>query len=513
MKNILWITADQWRGDALGCAGNPVISTPNIDKLSADGVRFARHYSPATPCGPSRATMLTGMYPHNHRMVTNGSPLDASLTNIALEMRKLGYDPQLFGYTDITPDPRYLPPGDPDLRSFEGVLPGFTSAERLTENSKRWLSWLRRKGYKINQSGNDEIYQPQEGEGPRVTRPARYKAEHSDSAWMTDRVIDDLRFIEGEPFFYHLSYLRPHPPYIAPAPYNNLYDPADIPLPKRADNWQTESAQHPYHAYISEQLPHSRFVKGESNIEVKDLPLDEVQRMRAVYYGLVSEIDAQIGRVIDCLKEEGLYEDTLIIVTSDHGDLLGDHFMFSKENYFESCFHIPLIIKPTANANQQVQPGSVVQAFTESIDLMPTILDLLGQPAPAQCDGFSLRPFLQGTQPVTWRDSVCALLDFRDIEKQRAEHHFSLTHDQCAVMTLRDLHFKYVHFTGLPPALYNLELDPDELHNIAEQPQYQQVLLQYAQKLLSWRMQNEYSALDKNKATASGMIVANDRLA
>ncbi|MFC6671884.1 sulfatase-like hydrolase/transferase [Marinobacterium aestuariivivens] len=263
-KNVLWITADQWRGDCLGCAGNPVILTPNVDALAADGVRFARHYSPATPCGPSRASMLTGMYPHNHRMVCNGTPLDGSLTNIALEMRRLGYDPLLFGYTDITPDPRYVPAGDPALRSFEGVLPGFSVAERLLEDSKRWLSWLRRQGYEISQSGYDEIYRPTDGEGARVTRPARYRAEHSDTAWMTDRVVDHLRFVEGEPFFFHLSYLRPHPPYIAPEPYNRLYDPADIPLPTRASDWQAESAQHPYHAYIAGLLPHGRFVQGRA---------------------------------------------------------------------------------------------------------------------------------------------------------------------------------------------------------------------------------------------------------
>ncbi|MFC6671886.1 sulfatase/phosphatase domain-containing protein [Marinobacterium aestuariivivens] len=110
----------------------------------------------------------------------------------------------------------------------------------------------------------------------------------------------------------------------------------------------------------------------------------------------------------------------------------------------------------------------------------------------------------QRGEPTGWRDSVCALLDFRDVEKQRGERHFGLDHDRCAMMSLRDLRFKYVHFAGLPPALYDLERDPGELHNIADRPEYREIQLQYAQKLLSWRMRNEYGALDSMKATPGG---------
>ncbi|MDI3323860.1 alkaline phosphatase family protein [Pontibacterium granulatum] len=504
-KNILWITADQWRGDSLGCAGNSVIKTPHIDALAADGVRFARHYSPSSPCGPSRATMLTGMYPHNHRMVTNGTPLDGSLTNIALEMRKQGYDPQLFGYTDVTPDPRHLAAADPELRSFEGVLPGFSAAERFVEDSKRWLAWLRRQGYEVSRSGYDVIYRAVGGEGAAVSRPALYSAEHSDTAWMTDRVIDQLRFTENEPFFYHVSYLRPHPPFVAPEPYNRLYDPARMPLPTRADNWEEEGEQHPYHDYIVQQLPYGRFVIGEGEQPVSSLAPEEVQRIRAVYYGLISEIDAHVGRLIQCLKAEGLYDDTLIILSSDHGELLGDHHMFSKENYFESCYHIPLIIKPAGSEGSGWSPGAAVDAFTESIDLMPTILDLCGYPVPAQCDGRSLRPLLQGQVPANWRDAVYALLDFRDVESQCAERYFGLHHQQCNFLSVRDEYFKYVHFAGLPNALYDLSKDPNELNNVAADPAYQDVLLRYSQKLLSWRVSHDKGRLDHMKATANGI--------
>ncbi len=124
-RNVLFITVDQWRGDCLSCMGHPVVETPNIDALAAGGVLFANHWANAAPCGPSRACLYTGMYMQNHRSVANGTPLDARFTNIALEAKRAGYDPVLFGYTDTSVDPRTVPAGDQRTFTYEGVLPGF----------------------------------------------------------------------------------------------------------------------------------------------------------------------------------------------------------------------------------------------------------------------------------------------------------------------------------------------------------------------------------------------------
>ena len=132
--NVLFITADQWRGDCLSALGHRCVKTPNLDRLAGDGMLFARHYSQTTPCGPGRASLYTGLYLHNHRSVVNGTPLDARHTNVALEARKLGYDPALFGYTDAAPDPRVQVAGDPSLLSYEGVLPGMTPEGYLGGN-------------------------------------------------------------------------------------------------------------------------------------------------------------------------------------------------------------------------------------------------------------------------------------------------------------------------------------------------------------------------------------------
>jgi len=126
-KNVLFITADQWRGDCLGCIGHPVVETPNLNQLAMQGVLFRKHYAQAVPCGPSRASLYTGLYAMIHRSVNNGTPLNNRFTNIAREVRKLGYDPTLFGYTDTSADPREFHQEDPLLTTYEGMIPGMSS--------------------------------------------------------------------------------------------------------------------------------------------------------------------------------------------------------------------------------------------------------------------------------------------------------------------------------------------------------------------------------------------------
>ena len=146
-KNVLFITADQWRGDCLGCIGHPVVATPNLDKLAKDGVLFRKHFTQTVPCGPARASLYTGLYAMNHRSVNNGTPLNSRFNNIALEVRKSGYDPTLFGYTDTSADPRELHHRDPLLTTYEGIIPGMSSGVTLTDNQRPWISWLKSKGY------------------------------------------------------------------------------------------------------------------------------------------------------------------------------------------------------------------------------------------------------------------------------------------------------------------------------------------------------------------------------
>jgi arylsulfatase A-like enzyme len=172
-RNVLLITADQWRGDCLSAVGHPVVRSPNLDALAGEGVLFEQHYANAVPCGPSRACLHTGMYLHNHRSGTNGTPLDRRFTNWALEARRAGYDPALFGYTHTAPDPRYLTADDPRLNTDEGILPGIKPVVDMATHCGPWRDWLKQFGYALPEDhGTTYGLRAADHADPAVPRPS-----------------------------------------------------------------------------------------------------------------------------------------------------------------------------------------------------------------------------------------------------------------------------------------------------------------------------------------------------
>jgi len=508
--NVLFITADQWRGECLSALGHPVLRTPHLDRLAAEGVVFARHYSQASPCSPGRASLYTGLYLHSHRAVVNGTPLDARHTNVALEARKAGYDPVLFGYTDVAADPRRRAPGDPLLRRQDAVLRGMTPVVLEDDEALPWRADLEAKGYRVP-AGMLGAYTPRwdfpgaEGRG-RTFAPALYRAEDSHSAFLTGEVIKYLSVRADRPWFVHLSYLAPHPPFVAPEPYHARYDPADVPAPVRAASPEAEASQHPFLAhYLYNQRGWGLYVGHESrrNLELDDR---EILQARATYYAMMNEVDDQVGRLIEFLRAAGLYDRTLIVFGSDHGEHLGDHWQFAKYSYFEQTFRVPLIVRdprPVADPGR----GRAVTHFTENVDVMPTLLDCLGLEVPVECEGEPLTPFLRGRIPGAWRLAAHAALDFRDFTDEHGEGPIlGLTADECTFQILRGPRYKYVHFTALPPLLFDLKEDPNELNDLARDPAHRDIVLEQAQALLSWRMSHEERTLANTRLTDKGML-------
>ncbi|RLP22502.1 alkaline phosphatase family protein [Mesorhizobium sp. YM1C-6-2] len=502
--NILLITCDQWRGDSLSAAGHPVVRTPNADALAAEGVLFARHYAGAAPCSPARACLYTGLYQMNNRVCRNGSPLDRRHGNIALAARALGYDPTLFGYTDVSPDPRYLSPEDPLLRSYEGVLPGFTVRQLLPEHQKPWLSWLAARGVDAS-SGFPDIHRPADGAGKTVTNaPPVYSADETPAAFLAGEFIRWLGEQDAH-WFAHLSFLSPHPPFIVPEPYNTLYDPADGPDFARAESWRDEAAAHPYLDHAVRKQKREKFLPGMKG-KVRDFGEDEFRVIRALYWGMISEVDAQLGRIWQAIKAAGAWDDTIVVLTSDHAEMMGDHFLLGKGGFFDQSFHVPLIVRDPA---RRKAAGMRVDRFTEAVDVMPTLLDLLGATPPAHLDGRSLAPFLGGDAPANWREAAHWEFDFRSIEKGSAERHFGLRPQQCNLAVMRTDKFKYVHFGGgLPPLLYDLENDPGELANLAADPAFLSVRLELAERMLAWRAEHLDQSLALSALTEEGVVGA-----
>lgn len=488
--NILFITLDQFRAECLSCAGH-LVQTPNLDRLAARGVRFSRHYAQAAPCGPSRASLLTGMYMHNHRSVGNGTPLSSRFTNLALELNKIGYESLLFGYTDTSADPRELDPEDPRLKSYEGFLPGFEVVQPLTNDRVAFYQWLTRLGYSNSditdyaQLTNQYLFNLSH---ESLSRPAFFAAEHSESAFITDRTIAEceqrLSLGEQPPRLIHLTYIRPHPPFVVPAPFHKIYDPADMPTPQRHPTPELEALTHPVLAMALQ------FGLGS--------PADETtqRQLQATYFSMITEVDLQVGRLLDWLRDSGLESNTVVILTSDHGEMLGDHWMLSKNLFFDQAFAVPLII-----AGPGIAEGSLVDSFTESVDIFPTICELARVSIPQQCDGVSLVPFLKASPPQQWRDEAHYQWDFRMIG-----HSLGMRPESCWLNVIQDNHTKYVHFAGAEPVLFDLDADPAQLTNIASDPLARDRLATYQAKTLNFFMNNTYDALANKSLTALGVV-------
>ena len=474
--NLLLVTADQWRADHLDLDGTGPVPTPHLAAFARQATVFLRHHGQAAPCGPARASLYTGTYAFNHRSVTNGTPLDWTLTNLALELRRAGFAPVLFGYTDTSADPRVLPPGDPRLTTYEGVLPGFEVGLLLPEDGGPWLDRLAARG--LGRLTAEEAYDRPLGE------PAPWRAEDSESAFLVDEALAWLaRQPCGRPWCLHLSLIKPHPPWVAAAPWHARVDPARTPLPRRAPTPAAQAALHPWLAALLER-PFSgwlgRTVGGPAGL---DGPT--VARLRALYAGLVAELDHELGRLFAAVAGRGEWEDTLVVVTSDHGELLGDHWLLGKGAFFPQAFHVPLLIRdPRRPAGQALR----VRAPSEHVDLLPTLLEALDLPVPLQCDGRSLSGFLTGDQPPRWRRATAWELDFRDGEEPGLAAALGLAPEEAALAVDLDDRWACVHFAGLPPLLVDHLADPAWTHNLALEPEGQAPLLAATRRLLDLRL-------------------------
>lgn len=490
--NILFVVFDQMRADCLFGALGQTVALPNLRAFMADSVAFTNHVSVTSPCGPARASLLTGQYAMNHRAVRNGTPLPMDKPNLATELRRGGITPLLYGYTDTAADPRHYDADDPILTSYEQVMNGFTEALELRfDDSRTWRGHLEAMGYDVP-AGHD-LYVPT---GDRPDAPALYHADHSDTAFLTDRFLEDLP-TRGDGWCAHVTFIRPHPPFVAPAPYNSLADAASMPTP-RGGVGEAFADAHPFNAQaIAFRQPHD-MVCGFPGLT----PSPETTAMlRAVYMGLVAELDHHFGRIIAHLKSRGRYEDTLIVVTSDHGELLGDHGCWGKMNYLDAAFRVPLMIRvPGA-------PPARVDLPTESVDVMPTMLDWLGRDCPDTVDGRSLMPLARGEMPDGWRDYSVSELDFGDpVNPTAIQRQLGLSSNECGVAILRTATHSLVHFNGgLPPILFDHDGE-GEGRNIAGDGGANSIRISLLERLLNHRMRHAEGRFARTMITAEGVV-------
>lgn len=477
-RNVLFIMCDQLRADHLSCYGHPHLHTPHIDGLAACGVIFDRAYVQSPVCGPSRMSYYTGRYMQSHGVSWNFVPLKAGEMTIGDHLRPLGVRSVLVGKTHMRADYAGMSRMGIDPRSEIGVRIaecGFDPFERDDgihpysghDPDPNYSDYLRSQGFGGDNPWESWANTVVDRDGTLRSGwylkysnlPARIPNEHSETPYTTRRAIDFLRQAGDQPWLMHLSYIKPHWPYVVPAPYAGMYGPEHA-LPLVRDPKEL-SEPHP----VYEAFTRHRVSCSFSQPEVRNAVMSG-------YMGLVKQIDDSIGILMKYLLDTGLISKTMIVFCADHGDYLGDHWLGEKEFFHEPSVRTPLIIvDPDSRAD--ATRGTRSDAMVESVDLLPTFIDFYGGPAvPHVLDGASLRPFLFGQTPTEWRQAVVSEYDY---SFQDARLELQTPPRECWLRMIFDGRWKYILAEGFRPMLFDLALDPKELNDLGGSDQAEHV--------------------------------------
>jgi len=493
-KNILFIMFDQLRFDYLSCAGHPTLETPNIDGLAARGVRFTNAYVQSPVCGASRMCFYTGRYVHSHGAAWNGFPLKVGEMTLGDHLRPLGMDCVLVGKTHmradeagmtrlgLSPDSvigaRVAECGFDVFERDDGMRPEGPDGLYDPGGAAAYNDYLRAKGYQSDNPWHDFANAGVDEQGEiasgwfmqHADKPANIAEEDSETPYMTRRGMAFMEQAGETPWLCHLSYIKPHWPYIVPAPYHAMYGHNHILPPVRHD--------------MERQNPHPVYEAFMSNVIGQAFSRDDVRdKVVPAYMGLVKQCDDQMGVLFRWMEETGRMEDTMIVLTSDHGDYLGDHWLGEKDLFHSPSVKVPLIIyDPSSEAD--ATRGMVSDALIESIDLAATFIEVAGSEVPDHIvEGRSLCHLLYGQAPSDWREFVIS------------EYNYSLTpmaaklgvEPKNAVLTMvADHRWKLIHAEGFRPMLFDLENDPDEFKDLGDDPAYEEIRGQMYEKLFTW---------------------------
>ena len=406
--NIIFICSDQHSYKYLGYAGHPLVKTPNLDLLAKEGTVFLNAYSGQPVCVPGRACLMTGMYASDTGSYCNSTVWDGSYPIWGSYLKNGGYFTRAYGKLELD--------GEKDT--------GFDEINTTHEHKvKPDITSLFR---------NPLCYRMKERSAVNGKTRMDY---HADDLEVTNEAVNFISKESkglGKPWTLYLGYLQPHPPFEAKEEYYNLYKDADIDMPEVND----EELENMHIVY--QHLRHFKRIATPINKE-------KIRKARIAYYGMITELDKHIGKVIRSLKDSGQYENTYIVYTSDHGDSLGEHGLWYKNNLLESAVHVPLLI-----CGPGIKKGKRISTPVSHVDVTPTLLELAGQDKPGYLRGNSLLPLMKGKTNCD----------------QKAVYAESHSEGNCTgSFMIRKGDWKYIYFTGYEDLLYNLKEDPNEKVN------------------------------------------------
>jgi arylsulfatase len=446
--NVIWICTDQQRYDTLGCYGNEAVRTPNVDQLASRGVQFNRCFSQSPVCTPSRASFLTGRYPRTTRCRQNGQAMPADEVLVTKLLADAGYTCGLAGKLHISPcNPSVCPSVEP--RIADGYSMFHWSHHPMPDwPTNEYLRWLHEKGAR---------YATPKLEGSRYVERGM-PAELHQTTWCAQMAINFIEASAGfdTPWLFSVNMFDPHHPFDPPAEYIERYlvKLEDVPLPNYVPGELDDKPEF-------QRRDHLGAYDRPGWFAYSDMSPDDHRLIRAAYWAMCDLIDEQVGRLLDALERTGQLDNTLVVFTSDHGEMLGDHGIYLKGAYFyEPAIRVPLIV-----AGPGVASGVTSDALVELMDLAPTLLDAAGEPRYPGMQAKSLWPLLTGrADPASHRDDVYC------------EYYNPHTYKHAQITMVRTDRHKIAVCHGLHTGeLYDLVADPNETRNLWGDPDYADV--------------------------------------
>ena len=502
---------DQLRFDYLSCAGHPYLETTNFDRVAAQGVRFSNAYAQSPVCGGSRMCFYTGRYASSHGAHWNGFPLRVGEHTLGDHLRREGMGCWLIGKTHMKADVdgmKRLGLSPDSLIGARQAECGFDAWVRddglwgsgpdgfYDEKRSPYNEYLKSKGYVSENPwadfANAGVDKNEIASGWIMTnadKPANILEKDSETPWLTTRAIDFMEAQAG-PWLAHVSYIKPHWPYIVPAPYHDMYKKNQI-LPVIRDLVERDGAHPVYEAYQNNKIA-TAFQKDD--VRSKVIP---------AYMGLIKQCDDQLGRLLDYLETTGQKNNTMIVLTSDHGDYLGDHWLGEKDLFHEQSVKIPLIVfDPRLEAD--VTRGTTCDVLVESIDLTATFIEAAGGKVPDHIvEGRSLMPWLHG-EIKPWRKYVISEYDY-SATSQAAK--LGIAPRDARLFMIFDGRYKMMHAEGgFRPMLFDLKEDPEEYHDLAKGQTHQNEIDRLYVDLGSWgrRLSQRVTKSDEDIVVSRG---------
>lgn len=454
--NILVICSDQHHPLMSGYRGHPYVETPNLDALAASGTAFTNAYCNSPVCVPSRMSFMTGKYASDVDSWFLYIPLDRAETTWAHRLESAGVPATMLGKLDLCGD--YQDAGFGEHKIIER-RPAWSPYPRRTPLLDRLDGYVRpdKRAHIMNSGVRASLIT--DGSDGHNDKYGFYDHDRIVTDWAVDYLRDKGRGDRDQPWALYVGLLFPHWPYCVPQEYFDRYYPDNIELPFDA-SFPNESL-HP-------ALRH--FQRGQG---IDGLTEEDVRRTVAAYYGMITALDDRIGQIIDELKVQGLYDDTYVIYTSDHGESLGEHGLFYKQCSYEGSVGVPLIVRGPGLAT-----GEACEEPVSLVDLYPTVLDMAGLETESDRRGHSLLPLARGGEQV--REFVFS------------EFHGNFFKDSWYMIRKGD--YKYTHYCNERPSLYDLAADPQEMNDLAADPRYQEIVAEL-EALLRTQVDPEATAL------------------